>query len=152
MMSHSEYGKGNFKKKSDLIASRSIFRNPQPYPDVVPSAVAPSAVTAMGEEIHNDSTSIVIPDPNDVLFGKGNNQNPGNKKLNELLDHFESAYESVSKKRKMEYTCVVVCSMMGVGSRFLKYNFEKKRWHVVPYMQAHEKVSKGFRNRRRGKR
>lgn len=91
----------------------------------------------------------VTPSSNDVLFGKGYKKHPGNAMLREVLDAQEQEYERATKRRKMELICVIVQSMIWSGARFCVE--EDGKWYQVKYIQAHRKISKALRNRRRSK-
>ena len=99
----------------------------------------------------NDTHVTYEPQDSDVLFGKGRKKHPGNIVLRDVMSKMERQYESSTKRRKMEITCVIVQSMSWSGARFLEQHPQNGHWVEVPYIQAHRKVAKTFRNRRRFK-
>lgn len=122
----------------------------------VDSAVAKSAVAAakapqqeIKAEYVGQYVGPISPRLNDVLFGKGYKKHPGNVVLREVMDAQEKEYEGATKRRKMELTCVIVQSLIWSGARFCVR--EDGQWYEVKYIQAHRKVSKALRNRRRSK-
>lgn len=101
------------------------------------------------DKVSPNSSGPTDPLANDVLFGKGRKKHPGNKMLREVMDNLEKQDEDASKQQKMELTCAIVQSMKWSGSRFLVQE-DDSQWYQVPYIHAHRKVAKDFRNRRRG--
>lgn len=116
-----------------------------------PSRRFTSKSTNERDKVSPSSSGPTDPLENDVLFGKGRKKHPGNKMLREVMDNLEQQYEDANKQRKMELTCAIVQSMKWSGSRFLVLE-DDGRWYQVPYIHAHRKVAKDFRNRRRGSR
>eukprot|EP00980_Cylindrotheca_fusiformis_P000497 scaffold120_cov59-Cylindrotheca_fusiformis.AAC.13 len=117
------------------------------------ASVASSTVELSKHEVDPEYTGQyvgpVTPRSNDVLFGKGYKKHPGNTVLREVMDAQEKEYEGATKRHKMELTCVIVQSMIWSGARFCVQ--EDGKWYQVKYIQAHRKVSKALRNRRRSK-
>jgi hypothetical protein len=139
--------------KADVVDRSPTTRNDKSVPDVLDykddTATTKEAATTKTSE-PKDYVGPITPASNDVLFGKGRKKQPGNVVLRQVMDGLEQKYESATKRHKMELTCVIVQSMLWSGASFLVQEDEK--WYQVPYIQAHRKVSKALRNRRRSKR
>ncbi|CAJ1954052.1 unnamed protein product [Cylindrotheca closterium] len=90
------------------------------------------------------------PRPNDVIFGRVIQRNPGSELLHRLIkDHFEE-YEALNRGVKIRLVETVMQIITDQGGRFLQPASEEGRWLEVPKESARERVSKYFRNHRRG--
>jgi hypothetical protein len=142
-----------FLSKADVVDSPTT-RNDKIAPIVLDSkddtatATAKEAATTTTSE-PKDYVGPIIPEHNDVLFGRGQKNHPGSVVLRQVMDGLEETYESATKGHKMELTCVIVQSMLWSGARFLVK--EDEQWNQISYIEAHRKVSKALRNRRRSK-
>ncbi|CAJ1965563.1 unnamed protein product [Cylindrotheca closterium] len=136
-------------KMPSAMEDERLPSNFPPQHASTPSRRFTSKTTDDRDKVSPSISAPTDPVANDVLFGKGRKKHPGNKMLREVMDNLEQQYEEASKQRKMELTCVIVQSMKWSGSRFLVQE-DDGQWYQVPYIHAHRKVAKDFRNRRRG--
>lgn len=69
----------------------------------------------------NNNFMILVPGPEDVIMGRGrhNKNNPGNRKLNQMLLEYHQQYEEADKFQKTLIAEQVLKTMMETGSRFL---------------------------------
>eukprot|EP00980_Cylindrotheca_fusiformis_P000498 scaffold120_cov59-Cylindrotheca_fusiformis.AAC.14 len=138
--------------------SRAIGGHNETIPDIILAPNNDGSAASNTAEVSKSRADLeymgqyigpVIPRPNDVLFGKGYKKHPGNTVLREVMDAQDKEYEGATRRRRMELTCVIVQSMIWSGARFCVQ--EDGKWYQVKYIQAHRKVSKALRNRRRSK-
>ena len=99
-----------------------------------------------------DSPGTVVPQPNDVLFGRGRNvqDHPGNLRLHQLIENNRTRYEDAPKWEKTVIASEIVAIIKEENGRFLKAvsGSGNKKFIVQDSEAARDKVSHTFRSRR----
>eukprot|EP00536_Pseudo-nitzschia_multiseries_P000196 jgi/Psemu1/282160/fgenesh1_pg.3_\ len=137
---------------TDPLLSTPAVHQTRDAPLLVPSLTPAAADPEPGSKLND---VIGVPGVLDIIMGRGrhNKQNPGNRKLNQLLEHYLEQYEAADKFHKTVLSEVVVSKMIEGGSRFLARDREKKEgkgpWVEVSFEKARDKVAHDFRNLRR---
>ena len=100
----------------------------------------------------NESEVAVVPQPNDVLFGRGRNvqDHPGNLRLHQLIEENRSRYENAPKWEKTVIASEIVAIIKEENGRFLKAisGSGNKKFAIQDSEAARDKVSHTFRSRR----
>ena len=100
----------------------------------------------------DESEVAVVPQPNDVLFGRGRNvqDHPGNLRLHQLIEENRSRYENAPKWEKTVIASEIVAIIKEENGRFLKAisGSGNKKFTVQNSEAARDKVSHTFRSRR----
>ena len=106
------------------------------------TAASPSLVSA--------STSGAVPQPDDVLFGRGKGiqNHGGNVRFREIVDRYADSYEASSRTEKAKIAEKIVEIVKGSNGRFLKRRHDDE-WEEVDDRTARRKVAHLFRNRRK---
>lgn len=149
--------------RTETSSSTTLAAQPRQKPSqskTVPSTTSMQTAAANNTGLsvpekteHKKDEFIVVPGVYDVIMGRGrhNKKKPGNRKLNALLESYQSEYEASDKFQKTVLSEVVVSKMIEDGSRFLVREGEKKHgmWIEVSLEKARDKVAHDFRNLRR---
>ena len=98
---------------------------------------------------YNPHARISAPAPLDVLMGreKISQEHTGNFRYNQIIHSRLEKYESGTKQEKTQMATEVLEVVKGSGGRFLK--LESGSWVQVDDRVAREKVSNGFRSKRK---
>jgi len=93
---------------------------------------------------------IVIPQENDVLFGRSRHQknHAGNQYLRKLCDEQRSVYDFADRDDKTEITRSLVKRIASTGGRFLKFRQSQNAWVEVSDEEARLKVAHVMRDGR----
>lgn len=100
----------------------------------------------------DNETLVKYPQQLDVVLGRGRpfQEFPGNTKLAGLIDDYRVQYMSVDRRNKTKLSHALVQMVKDYGGRFLKRTEDGSgNWIEVSDDTAREKVSHGFRTRRR---
>ena len=84
----------------------------------------------------------------DVLFGNHIVNNPGNRRLRELVLGVAEEYDRTERGKKKDIVLRLMSSIRRSGGRFLVVR-EDQRWEVASEQTTRERISKQFRNLRR---
>jgi hypothetical protein len=115
--------------------------------DTAKDSVSAQAQTA-------SSTENIISDMNitmdDVLFGREKKivNHPGNTRFRQLVDMYISSYDAAPRNEKVTITKFIIDQVHLSSGRFLK-RADAGGWVEVSEEVAHDKISHGFRNRRK---
>lgn len=107
-----------------------------------------------GEKSSNvtgDSSATVVPEPDDILFGRGRryDSHPGNLRLRALVDANVTRYNKTQSRSAKTRIAKTVLDQVTKSGRFLKYDEEKTAWVEVNRSSSRIKVSQAFRYRQR---
>ena len=104
--------------------------------------------TSKKEEKEEEEESILVPNPKDILLGKGRrpNSHVGNMKFHSLLEEHRDAYDSALKTDKTTVSQSLLQKLKANGCRFLEEDKTKGGYIVVPDKIARQKITHGFRN------
>ena len=103
------------------------------------------AVTNKNNQDSGDS--VVIPNHEDILLGRGNINHYGNLKFRQLIDLYQQEYETADKIGKTNVAEKIVQVIRSNGGRFLKKT--KTGWTQESNEKSRYCVSHRFRNMRR---
>lgn len=99
----------------------------------------------------NSSSTEILPNDEDVLFGRGGrtNTHPGNQRLRDIVDTYRSTYSYAKKVEKPKISKLIVKALRCAQppSRFLRMNDDTGRWEDVGDKRAAEKVSQTLREK-----
>eukprot|EP00536_Pseudo-nitzschia_multiseries_P011546 jgi/Psemu1/308325/fgenesh1_kg.400_\ len=105
----------------------------------------------MDQRFRQKQKAILLPQPNDVLLGRGRpfQLYSGNLALTATIDRYRTEYTSSKKMHKKAITAEIVSNILLSGGRFLKkVNSDRDTgidWEVVDFETARLKVSHSFR-------
>ena len=113
-----------------------------------PVAVSSSSENSAASVQSSDASSIV-PRPMDVILGRSNLalSHVGNTRYRSMLDENYEAYEQTDKIKKTTFAAGIVKSIQASGGRFLKQG--KHGWEEITFIEARNKVSNFYRDRRK---
>jgi hypothetical protein len=90
-----------------------------------------------------------LPTDNDILFGRGHNNNPGNVHFHQVALQLRPDYEQLTKEEKRHFSIVFVERMKNENRRFLAQSPEDGLWYEVEDDRARKKASQALREARR---
>jgi hypothetical protein len=98
---------------------------------------------------YNPHPRISVPAPLDVLMGreKISQEHTGNFRYNQIIQSRLEKYDNGTKQEKTQMATEILEVVKGYGGRFLK--LESGSWVQVDDRVAREKVSNGFRSKRK---
>ena len=98
---------------------------------------------------YNPHARISVPAPLDVLMGreKISQEHTGNFRYNQIIQSRLEKYDNGTKQEKTQMATEILEVVKGYGGRFLK--LESGSWVQVDDRVAREKVSNGFRSKRK---
>lgn len=104
-------------------------------------------------EASKNSASVTLivgkPLPNDAIFGRMSERNPGTELMHSLIKDHTDHYESLDRGDKMILVEKIIETIQGRGGRFLQPAGESSKWIEVSHTHTRDRISKYFRNYRR---
>jgi hypothetical protein len=94
----------------------------------------------------NTPTSILSPQPKDVLAGRGGgiNQHLGNRIYRRIVEHNKPIYRQVPKRQRQLVSQSIVQVILEHGGRFLEKNHHST-WTDIGFQRAVQKTSQALR-------
>jgi hypothetical protein len=102
----------------------------------------------MQAQRHVPLTLSIEPLPRDILFGRGNDDHPGNCHFQDIIKKHSEAYNATHlRSEKSRMVRNVYRMVLQSSGRFLKYEEDRHEWVEVDGVHARDKISQALRYR-----
>ncbi|KAL3942233.1 MAG: hypothetical protein SGBAC_003542 [Bacillariaceae sp.] len=153
----SNNSKGNSNSNSSKDPSKFVHKVDPTQPDYVPwrERKRPPGSQAgrykrFDKSIPNGAERVLVPNQDDVVFGrgKGSHDQPGNKRMREIIRRHKKDYAAIHRSKKRQIAELVYSEITQHGARFLHKVNDEEGYAVVDLNLALQKLSNTLRCRK----